>query len=433
MEDIEREVVELADDLIHFINESPTSYHAGDTIKHMLSERGFVELSESDSWSLEPGKGYFVVRDSSAVVAFRVGNKPVAEAGFNIIGAHTDSPSLKLKVDSEQAVNGCVKVGVEVYGGPILNTWLDRSLGIAGKVMVSDEDGKYVGKLVNICDPVATIPNLAIHLNRDVNKGFELNRQEHLPAILGCVGEDEDDILKGLVAEQFDVEIDQIGEMDLFLYDYNGGEFIGIDELMISSGRIDNLAMCHSIAVSLCESDESDTTAVGVFFDHEEIGSQTPQGADSSFVKHLLERIVYVLGGDKEDFFRAIANSFMISADGAHAIHPNFSSKHDKLHAPEINEGPVIKMSAMQRYTTTAESANYFASLCESINVPYQKMINRSDMPSGSTIGPMCAAALGVKSVDVGNPMWAMHSIRETAGVYDHYYMTEVLKKFYSE
>jgi len=431
MEDIEKDAVELADDLIHFINESPTAYHAGQSVKHILNECGFVQLDESEAWTLEAGKEYFVERDSSAVVAFRVGNKPAAEAGFKLVGAHTDSPGLKLKTDSERIVNGCAQVGVEVYGGPIMNTWLDRNLAIAGKVMIKQDD-VYVTELVNICDPVATIPNLAIHLNRDVNKGVELNKQRHLPALLGCVGDEEDDILKGLVADEFDIEIDQIGEMELFLYDYNSAEFSGIDESLISSARIDNLAMCHAITVSLCDADESDATAVGVYFDHEEIGSQTAQGADSNFVKNILERIVAVQGGTREDMFRALANSFMISADGAHAVHPNFADKHDKAHAPEINGGPVIKLSANMRYTTTAESASYFIELCEKANVPYQKIINRSDIPSGSTIGPVCASVLGVTSVDVGNAMWAMHSIREPAGVYDHYYMTEVLKEFYS-
>jgi len=431
MKDIEKDAVELADDLIHFVNESPTSYHAGQSIMDTLTECGFSKLDEKETWNLESGKGYFIEHDYSAVVAFRVGNKPAAEAGFKIVGAHTDSPGMKMKVDSEKIVNGCAKVGVEVYGGPIVNTWLDRNLAIAGKVLVKSENG-YVPQLVNICEPVAMIPNLAIHLNRDVNKGVELNKQTQLPVLLGCVGDEEDDILKGLVACELDLEADLIGEMDLFLYDYNGGEFSGIDESLITSGRIDNLAMCHAITMSLCDVDEDDATAVGVFFDHEEIGSQSAQGADSNLVRNLLERIVAVQGGNSEDYFRAIANSFMISADGAHAIHPNYADKHDASHAPEINSGPVIKMSANMRYTTTAESANRFIELCDQANVPYQKMINRSDLPSGSTIGPVCSATLGIKSVDVGNPMWAMHSIRETAGVYDHYYMTEVLKGFYS-
>ena len=431
MDSIKENVVELANDLRSFIDQVPTSYHAGQSIMERLIDKGFIRLSELDTWQLESGKGYFISHDNSAVVAFRIGNKPVVDTGFNVVGAHTDSPSLKLKVKSERLTNGCARVGVEVYGGAIINTWLDRNLGIAGRVIVKGEKG-YSSKLVAIDEPVAIIPNLAIHLNRDVNKGIEINKQTQLSALFGPCDEGDHDIIKKLVATELDVDIANVGGMELYLYDINSSALCGIDRSLISSARIDNLAMCHAITTALCNSEPGDSTVVGVFFDHEEIGSQTSQGADSNLLRNLLERIVAVQGGCREDYFRAIARSFMISADGAHAVHPNYSDKHDPAYAPEINKGPVIKMSANMRYTTTAESANRFIELCNAINVPYQEIINRSDIPSGSTIGPVCSSTLGIKSIDVGNPMWAMHSIRETAGIYDHYYMTEILRFFYS-
>ena len=430
MEDIEKDVIELAGELIDFLDNSPTAFHAGSRICDELKEVGFEELNEGQPWQIQSGKAYYVQRSTSGIVAFRVGTLPPADAGYRIIAAHTDSPSLKIKLESEIVENGVAKVGVEVYGGPILNTWLDRNLGIAGRVMVRDEKGS-LPRLVTIAAPVAVIPNLAIHLNRDVNKGVELNKQVHLPAILGSV-EDDENILKNLVADELDLEVDQLGEMDLFLFDTNKACLNGIDESLISSARLDNLAMCHAVLKALCDCDESESTSVGVFFDHEEIGSRSPQGADSDFVRTVLERIALIDGG-VEGGYRSLANSLMISGDGAHALHPSYQDRYDLDHAPTINSGPVIKYNANLRYSTTAETAEMFSVMCESMQIPYQKAMNRSDIPSGSTVGPVCAANLGVKSVDVGCAMWGMHSIRETAGIYDHYYMTQVFTSFFSE
>jgi aspartyl aminopeptidase len=420
----------LSNDLIEFLDASPTAFHAGSSIMACLMDAGFTRLDEAQTWDLEPGCGYFMEHGNSAVAAFRMGHKTVARSGFHIVGAHTDSPSLKLKTDSEQVTAGCAKVNVEVYGGPILNTWLDRDLALAGKVMVKGASG-WEAQLIDIRRPLALIPNLAIHLNREVNKGVELNPQTQLPAIFGPVNSDCTSFLKELIALDLDVDVTELGEMDLYLYDHQGATRGGLRGETISSARIDNLAMCHAITTALCNSDESEVTSVGVFFDHEEVGSQTTQGADSSFLRNVLERINCVQGGDAQDYFRAIARSFMISADGAHAIHPNYAAQHDSDYAPQMNQGPVIKFSANMRYATTAESANRFIELCNQVGVTYQKVVNRSDIPSGSTIGPICAAVLGIRSIDVGNAMWAMHSIRETAGVQDHYDMTRVLQAFY--
>ncbi len=420
----------LAKDLISFIDNSPTAFHASAVLKERLKKAGFKELKEDESWSLTEGEGYFIERNNSAIAAFRMGKKAPWESGFRIAGAHTDSPALKVKPLSESVQKGMAKVGVEVYGGPIVGTWLDRDLSIAGRVMVKNGD-EMKSVLVDFKKPVATVPNLAIHMNREVNKGFEYNKQTHLPAILGAAKEDEKEILKGMMAKQLDVDPSDIGEYDLYLYDVQPGTLLGRDEEYVCIGRIDNLAMCHSVVQALIDSKPSDATQIGMFFDNEEIGSRTLQGADSTFTRGLLERIVAVEGGKGDDIFRAIAKSFLVSADGAHAFHPNFPDKHDAGYAPVLNGGPVIKISANYRYATTAESASVFEEMCKKHDIPCQKMINRSDMPSGSTIGPMSSAHLSMKAVDVGNPMLAMHSVRETAGVMDHYYMTKVITSFF--
>lgn len=418
----------LANDLIEFIDRSPVSYYAVSNIIKELESGGYTYLNEGDKWSLVPGGRYYTQRNGSSIIAFQVGSKNPWESGFHIVGAHTDSPQLKLKSESLTKSAGCLKVSVETYGGGINSTWLDRDLSLAGRISVNTAEG-ITSKMVDFKYPVGTIPNLAIHLNKDANKGVEYNKQTHLPVIISCCDKDED--LKKIIAENVGIDSESILEMDLFFYDSQKGSILGFNKDMISTGRLDNLAMCHSIYKGLLESDNPESTNIGVFFDNEEVGSRTMQGADSNYLGGLLDRIVYSTGGDLEDCLRARYRSFLISADGAHALHPNYTDKHDKDYAPLINRGPVIKISANFRYATTAESAGYFINLCKSCEVPYQKMANRSDIPSGSTIGPMSSASLGIKAIDVGNPMFAMHSIRETQGILDHYYMTKVITEFY--
>lgn len=431
---MDKEANKLAEDLLDFVNKSPVSYLAVQNIINELEFNGYTYLSEGDRWNLQRGHKYYTHRNFSSLVAFQVGSKNPWDSGFNIVGAHTDSPQLKVKNESVTKGSGCIKVSVEAYGGGINSTWLDRDLSLAGRITINGDNG-IVNKIVDFKRAVGTIPNLAIHLNREVNTGFEYNKQKHLPVILNATENDldEKDYLKELVSRECCLNnADEILEMDLFFYDCQKGAIIGIDRDIISSARLDNLAMCHSIYTSLLNSDNPEYTNIGVFFDNEEIGSRTMQGADSNFLNSILDRIVFSLGGDTEDSFRARYNSFLISADGAHAQHPNFSDKHDKSYAPLINKGPAIKLSANFRYATTAESAGHFINLCKSAGVPYQKMANRSDMPSGSTIGPMSSASLGIKAIDVGNPMFAMHSIRESQGVMDHYYMTKVITEFFN-
>jgi aspartyl aminopeptidase len=407
-------------------------YHATSTIISRLLAAGFEMLSEADSWKLRAGGRYFVARNHSAVIAFIVGSSPPWEGGFSMAGSHTDSPGLKLRPDTIQRAAGCLRVGVEVYGGPILATWMDREYSLGGLAMV-DIEGQLVPRLFDLQRPVAVVPNPAIHMQKNINEGFQYNRHQHLQAVFGPVAAGaEKTALAGLIAEALGVASEQIRGFDAFLHDAHGPSLVGIDEAMIVSGRLDNLAMCHAILHALLRSQETSATRVALFMDNEEVGSQTRQGADSSFMETLLHRVTAALGGERDAFWRSMARSFMVSADMAHAAHPNFPEFHDAGYSPVINGGPVVKFSANYRYATTSESAAEFERWCRQAEVPSQRMLNRSDMPPGSTIGPMSSARLGVAAVDVGNPMWAMHSVRETAGVMDQWYMTRFLTTFFS-
>ena len=416
-------------DLQQFIQKSPSAFQASASIIQQLNKSGFVELSEKKNWELKPGGGYYVLRNMSSVIAFRLGTEKISQSGFLITGAHTDSPGLKLKTEGSTWKDGVAKVSTETYGSPILSTWLDRELSIAGVVSVFKND-IWSRVLYNHEKPIALIPNPAIHINKEVNKGFEYNKQNHLQAVLGIENSDKDP-LRSIISNDLNVESKNIAEMDLFLYDPGIGIFLG-DEYFVAP-RIDNLAMCHSVLTSLVESKTSPATQVGVFYDNEEIGSLSYQGANSSFLSEILERIVLTANeSNREDYFRAKALSFLISADGAHGVHPNFSEKHDPVYAPSLNKGPVIKLNASYKYATTSETALVFQMLCEDLNIPYQKFVGRSDIPSGSTIGAISSANLGIRTVDVGNPMWAMHSIRETYGMRDHALMNEVLTHYFN-
>lgn len=425
------EIKNLGKSLIEFLDNSPTAFHAAENIEKILLKNGFTELCECESWTLRSGGKYFVKRNDSSVVSFVVGKDKPVKTGFRIAGAHTDSPLLKIKENGENRSAGCIRVTTEIYGGPIVNTWLDRNLGIAGRVMVKGKSG-FKSTLVNIDRPVAIIPNLAIHMNREVNKGFEFNPQNHLQAILSTDSEAKN-VLKSMIAAELKEKVENIGAMDIFVYDLQKGMLVGEDSELISSGRLDNLSMCHAILESFCAVKNPAATTVAAFFDNEEIGSKTLMGADSSFTRTILDRIVAVTSTGRDDIYVALSKSFLVSADGAHTHHPNFPEKHDPAYAPQMNKGPVIKFSSSFKYATTAQSCAEFEQICLEAGVPCQKIANRSDVPSGSTIGPMSSAALGIKAVDVGNPMWAMHSVRETAGTVDHYYMKQALTHFYGK
>lgn len=413
--------------LLNFIDRSPTPFHAVQEMSNTLSDKGFVELKETDAWELVPNGKYFITRNDSSLIAFIVGSKPA----FKIIGAHTDSPNLRLKPNAGYKKSGYLQLGVEAYGGVLLSTWTDRDLSLAGRVILAGKK-KPVSKLVRFEQVLLRIPQLAIHLNRDVNKkGLILNEQNHLPPIFSLQKKSApDEVLKKMVARELKCKPADIMGLELSLYDIQPGTVAGADGEFIFSGRLDNLASCHSAMHALTESTKKDSaTRVIAFYDHEEIGSETAQGAGSPFLKDVLERIT--MSEEREGFLRALADSFFISADMAHAIHPNYSDKHDGQHMPIINGGPVIKSNANQRYATDAVSSAWFESLCKKAKVPVQKFVVRSDLGCGSTIGPITAANLGIRTVDVGNPMLSMHSIREMAGAKDHELLIRVFKEFF--
>jgi aspartyl aminopeptidase len=335
---------------------------------------------------------------------------------------------LKLKTEAGSVKSGYYVVPVEVYGGPIISTWLDRPLIIAGKVYYRNETGTEC-RLIRTDSSAAIIPNPAIHMNRELNKGFQYNAQNHLQAVIALEGED---VLNKLIAETAGIDPDSVLSADLYLAESAGGCITGSDSSLISSGRIDNIGGCHAVLTAVIESESAETTSVCALFDNEEIGSHTPPGANSNFLVSVLERIAGGSAGSREDAYRAYAKSFLVSNDAAHAVHPNFADKHDPAYVPALNGGPVIKANARRSYATTAETEAFFAEACRRADVPKQKIIGKSDSPSGGTIGPVCSSLTGIPAVDVGIPILGMHSIRETAGVKDQRYMIEAMKAVYN-
>lgn len=428
--------IQLAHNLIDFIDNSPSSFHVVDNIKLILKKNGFTELSLKERWKIEKGRKYFVTKNDSALIAFAVGIGEIEKYGFKLIGAHTDSPTFRIKPSPEITVEGnYLKLNTEVYGGPIINTWLDRPLSLAGRVTLkSDNIMQPKIRLVNIKKPVLIIPNLAIHMNRKINEGVELNKQKDILPIMSLINDEfeKENYLVKKLAKELDVDYKDIIDFDLFLYEYGKGSIIGANDEFISCGKLDDLAMVHAGITALINSKESNSTNVMVCFDNEEVGSRTKQGAGSPMLRTILERIAISLDKDKEDFYRAIYNSFIISADMAHALHPNYTEKHDPVNRPIINKGPVIKINANQAYTTDADSNAVYEMICKKAGVPVQKFVNRSDERGGSTIGPISWGHLDIRSVDIGNPMLSMHSIRELGGVLDHYYVTKSFEEFYN-
>ena len=425
----------FAQQLLDFIYESPTAFQAVNTVKGMLSKNGFQELKEESQWNLEKGSKYFVTKNDSAIAAFVVGKGNVEEQGFKIIGAHTDSPSFRIKPAPEiTSEDNYVKLNTEVYGGPILNTWLDRPLAVAGRVTLRSENILFPEtRLVNINKPILIIPNLAIHMNREVNKGVELNPQKDMLPMMAHVNKslEKGNYLLQAIAEELSVSSEMIIDFDLFLYEYEKGSIIGLHNEFISSGRLDDLSMVHAAIEALIRVEPVAATNVMMAFDNEEVGSRTKQGGDSQFLSNVLERIVISQGKGREDFCRALARSFMISADLAHAVHPNCGDKHDPVNRPFLNKGPVIKISANQSYTTDSNSDAVYEEICKKANVPVQKFVNRSDLKGGSTIGPISASHLDIRSVDMGSPILGMHSIRELGGVLDHTFVMKSFEEFY--
>lgn len=417
-------------DFLNFLDNGNSRFPASQQISARLDAAGFIEIAEQDRFALTKGGKYYIRRMDTAIIAFVIGTGNIAETGFNMASSHIDSPGLKLKPQSVKCVQDVCRVGVEVYGGPIIHTWLDRELGISGRVIIKGKKG-FESRIVDIRKPIAVIPNAAIHMNREINKGFEYNKQNHLQAILG-VNPHTDNPLNALLANELKIKEQDIIEMDMYLYDLQAASLLGIEQDMIISGRLDNLAMTHAILQAIITSEKPKQTSIAVFYDHEEVGSQSPQGAFSSLLSELLERIVISRKGSREDFYRALRNSFMISADMAHAYHPSYPEKYDPDYSPKMNRGTVIKRNTNLRYASTSDSSLRFIQLCEQAKVAHQEFLVRSDMPCGSTVGPVVAANLGIHTVDIGNPMWAMHSVRETSGVKDHLDIISTLSHYFA-
>lgn len=424
-----------AQDLLDFIDASPSPWHAVATCEQRLQAAGFARLDETERWTLQAGDKRYVVRGDAAIIAFVVGSAALAESGLRIIGAHTDSPGLRIKPRPAEEVGGMVRLGVEVYGGPILATFADRDLSLAGRVHVRTPDG-FATRLVRFADPLLRLPNLAIHMNREVNEsGLKFNKQSELPLLLGVAeeGVKADARFRQPIAAALGVEPGDLLTWELNAYDTQKGSLWGADREFIADSQLDNLASCHAALNALLATDQPAATCLCAFFDHEEVGSESAAGAGGSFIADVLARLAGNAGLDGEDQRRMVARSFFISADMAHGWHPNFPAAYEPCHHALVNAGPVIKSNANQRYSTTGETAARFMALCARAGVPCQQYAHRTDLGCGSTIGPIVAARLGIPSVDVGSPMWAMHSIRESAGVLDHGYMIAALSAAFTD
>lgn len=416
--------MQIAKDLIQFIQHSPTPFHAVSTMKKMLLDTGFTELDEQQDWKCKKETAYFVTRNDSSLIAFCTGND--ISNGFNMVGAHTDSPCLKIKPQPEIRKKGYIQLGVEVYGGVLLNPWFDRDLSIAGRISGVDKDGNLFNELIDFESPIAVVPSLAIHLNREANRNKSVNEQKEMPVLI-AVNQDEFDFKQLLLEQSKNENAAEILDYELCCYDTQTPAIIGLNEEFISSARLDNLLSTYIGLKALIDSKNS-KPALFVSTDHEEVGSASACGAQGPFLRSVLER----LAGDNEKFTQTIARSTMISADNAHAIHPNYSDRHDQNHAPVLNQGPVIKVNSEQRYATTSVSAAKFKQLCAQNNVPVQSFVTRSDLGCGSTIGPITASEIGIETIDIGAPQLAMHSIRELAGTIDCEHLYQALKAFYT-
>ncbi len=419
------------DALLQFIDASPTMFHAVKNAVDLLVSRGGLLLSESDVWEIALEKIHCVTRNGSSIVAFRVPKKwDKKNLHFKIIGAHTDSPCMKLKPNSLDPSANYLQWGAEVYGGALYNSWLDRDLNLAGKIVESD--GRSLYSSLHRSTKRYRIPQLAIHLDRKVNEsGLLLNPQQHLVPVMGL-----SDTKKKLNIHDLFPELQKTKNttlaFDLFFYDANPASYGGLNDDFIYAPRLDNLGMTHAALSSFLESEPSENCiSVIALFDHEEVGNQSAQGALSNFLPSILERIFFCLGKNHESYFSALAQSFFISADMAHALHPNYKDRHDSAHLPLLNHGPVIKGNAGLKYATSAETSARFQSLCKKIKIPYQFFINRNDLGCGSTIGSLIAASLGIFTVDVGSPMLSMHSAREMAGSADHALTIKAFQSFF--
>ncbi len=410
-------------DLLDYLGSSPTAAHAVSQAVERLEENGFVRIRECDHWELDPGDRFYVIRSSSSLIAGIKGLDDCSSRGFRVVGAHTDFPGFRVKPCPDRSADNMGVMAVEVYGGPILGSWFDRDLSIAGTLAVTAGDG-IERVMFDLGEPVCRMATPALHLSKDMNKeGFRVNPEKDTPLIFSADGTTFDDLLERICAESGS-DPSAVAGWSLEVYDPQPPVIGGLGGDLIFSGRLDNLAMCHAALQALIDTKPSPCTSLICLFNNEEVGSGTLNGAGSRFMDSVLER----LAGSRENYFRSISASVQISADGAHGLHPNFKGKHDPGCRPLLNGGPVIKVNAQQRYTSNDITSGYFRTCASICGVEVQQFVSRNDMPCGSTIGPVTSSRTGILSVDAGNPMLSMHSVREMAGTLDHQRMIDVMK-----
>ncbi len=418
--------------LCQFLDASPTPYHAVASLQTLLEDKGFEQLHEADSWGQLNAGHYFVIREAS-IIAFTLTGDNLSNTGIRMVGAHTDSPCLKVKPKPEKVQQSLFQLGVEVYGGALLNPWFDRDLSLAGRVSYEDSQGQIAQVIIDFKDPIATIPSLAIHLDREANQNRSINPQLHLPPILAQMDDGDKLDFRALLEQQCrqqhpEINIGRVLDYEMCFYDTQKAAVMGLSADFITSARLDNLLSCYVGLQSLLAADNT-RSALLVCNDHEEVGSQSVSGAQGTFLQAVLQRVV----DGNEAYQRMVEQSLMISADNAHAIHPNYADKHDAEHGPLLNKGPVIKTNANQRYATSSQTSALFRQLCEQNDVPVQDFVVRTDMACGSTIGPITSSHIGVKTIDIGLPTFAMHSIRELAGSQDAVMLHKVLTAYFNQ
>ncbi len=428
--------------LLQFLDASPVNFLAVKNIAAQLEACGFRQIDPTQPLgNVSVGDRFYVTKNHSSIYAFRIGRKALADVGFRMICAHCDSPTFRIKPNAEMTgEGGMVRLNTEVYGGPILSTWMDRPLTIAGRVVLRGADALTpVTKLIHIRRPLLQISNLAIHFNRQVNDGVKLNRQKDMLPILGVITSELErgNMLINLILQELDptggIKAEDILDFDLYLADATPACTFGVHGEFISSGRLDDLSMCYAGLEALTAAQETDATQVLAIFDNEETGSQTKQGAGSPFLSYMLQRIALAQSGSLEAYYQAVERAFMVSADNAHAFHPNYAEKYDPTNHPLLGGGPVIKFNAAQKYASDAVSAAVFAEVCRKAGVPCQRFVNHSEVAGGSTLGNILASSIPLRGVDMGNAILAMHSCRETGSVADHEYCVKAFTMFYNE
>ena len=423
-------------DLIDYINKGTSPFHAVLEVKRRLDKLGYKELKMGEEWIVEKGSKYYISPYPTCCFIFDVSKNFEEKDGFRIIASHTDSPCFRIKPSPEITENNYMKLNTEVYGGPILNTWFDRPLSLAGKVAIKSNDVfKPEIQYIDLEKAILTIPNLAIHMNREINKGVEINKQIDVLPLIGLLNEElnKDNYFMDYLADRLDVSVDQILDFDLYMYVMDESMIIGLNDEFISAPRLDDLAMVHASITALLESIPETGVNCVALFDNEEIGSKTKQGADSTLFAMVLERFAECLYSNKSNFNRALFTStFMISADGAHALHPNKPQKHDPTNRPELGKGIVVKLSGNHSYVTDSESIAIFQQLCQEANVPFQKFVNHSNETGGKTLGPIASSYIPIRAVDVGHPTLAMHSAKELIACSDHLDIIKIFNKFFT-